>query len=172
MISTSKPGNKKNLWTPWRMEYILGNNPKSQGCIFDLAPNRPHAKEYLILRRDPRTVILLNRFPYANGHLLVAPSRHVADITDLTPEEESALAQRLRQAVTILRRHLQPDGINIGLNLGEVAGAGLASHLHYHIVPRWEGDHNFMTVMADIRTIPQHIDATFDELLTDFQDLS
>ena len=163
---------QKNLWTPWRLDYILGKVSRTPGCIFDQAPDAKQSKEHLILRRGPLTVILLNRFPYANGHLLVAPSRHVADLCDLTIEEEQQLSRRLRQAVTILRHHLRPDGINIGLNLGEVAGAGLADHLHYHIVPRWQGDHNFITVTSDIRTIPQHIDHTFDMLLDDFQKLN
>ncbi|MEN8140110.1 MAG: HIT domain-containing protein [Thermodesulfobacteriota bacterium] len=169
-MSSENPPSHKNLWTPWRMAYILGQAGKDD-CIFDLAPGEAHSKKNLILRRDELTVTLLNRFPYANGHLLVAPARHVADLAELSGEEEVMLARRQRQAVTILRRHLSPHGFNIGLNLGEVAGAGLASHLHYHIVPRWEGDHNFITVTSAIRTIPQHIEATFDTLLADFQEL-
>ncbi len=161
----------KNLWTPWRMKYILGQVDLAPGCIFDLAPEVTCSKEYLVLRRDEFSVILLNRFPYANGHLLVAPSRHVADLCDLTDEEDEILGKRLRQAVTILRQYLHPDGFNIGLNLGQVAGAGLADHLHYHIVPRWAGDHNFMTITSDIHTIPQHIDETYDMLVGDFQEI-
>jgi len=113
----------------------------------------------------------LNRFPYANGHLLLAPSRHVADVSDLLPEENTSLFSLIREAVTILRKHKKPDGFNIGLNLGKVAGAGHPDHLHFHIVPRWEGDHNFMTVLDEVRTIPEHIEATFDQLLPDFQEL-
>ena len=116
-------------------------------------------------------VVLLNRFPYANGHLLVAPRRHVADLVDLTEEENQHLMSMLAQSCTILRRHLTPDGINIGLNLGKVAGAGIVDHLHFHLVPRWQDDHNFMTVCAEIRTISQHIERTFDLLLDDFQAL-
>ena len=172
MNSSSASSRNRNLWTPWRMDYILSKTASFPGCIFDQAPDQPLSADHLILRRDALSVILLNRFPYANGHLLLAPSRHVADITELTDQEEQLLTKRLRQAVAILRRHLRPDGFNIGLNLGEVAGAGLADHLHYHIVPRWHGDHNFITVTADIRTIPQHIDHTFSQLLADFQELS
>ncbi len=160
-----------SLFAPWRMDYILGKEGRGPGCFMCEATDRPHDKEGLILFRDGQSVILLNRFPYANGHLLGAPKRHVADITDLSQGENAALIRKVEQGVVILRRHLKPDGINIGLNLGEVAGAGRADHLHYHIVPRWQGDHNFMTVMADIRSIPDHIDNTFDMLLADFQGL-
>lgn len=158
----------KNLWTPWRMDYILGKEGDDEGCIFDKARNRRHAKEHLILYRDPLTVVLMNRFPYANGHLLVAPARHVAELADLTPEENAALLGMISKSVAILETHCLPHGFNIGLNLGRAAGAGLAEHLHFHIVPRWEGDHSFITVLSEIRTIPEHIARTFDRLLPDF----
>ncbi|HSR36462.1 MAG TPA: HIT domain-containing protein [Desulfurivibrionaceae bacterium] len=161
----------KTLWAPWRMEYIAGTAGRDRGCIFCAAPDQPHAKTHLLLHRDQAATVFMNRFPYANGHLLVAPARHAADLTDLTPEEQAACLRLVTASVTILRRHLNPDGCNIGLNLGPVAGAGIAAHLHWHIVPRWEGDHNFMTVLAEVRTIPEHIDATFDRLLPDFQAL-
>jgi ATP adenylyltransferase len=160
-----------SLFAPWRMDYILGKEGREPSCFFCKEVDKPHDKNGLILFRDDQSVILLNRFPYANGHLLVAPTRHVADITDLSAEENAALIKKVEQGVVIIRHHLKPDGINIGLNLGEVAGAGQADHLHYHIVPRWQGDHNFMTVLADVRSIPDHIDNTFDMLLPDFQEL-
>lgn len=159
----------KTLWAPWRMEYIAGKSGRNEGCIFCAAPGQPHAKTDLLLLRDQTAAVFMNRFPYANGHLLVAPARHVADLNDLTPEEQAACLRLLTASVTILRRHLAPDGFNIGLNLGPVAGAGIAAHLHWHIVPRWEGDHNFMAVLAAVRTIPEHIEQTFDRLLPDFQ---
>ena len=161
----------KTLWTPWRMDYIEGRVGRAPGCIFCAAPDLPHSKDHLILYRSPMTVVLMNRFPYANGHLLVAPARHLADITELTEAENGALMRITQKSVTILRNHLTPHGFNIGLNQGEVAGAGIAAHLHWHIVPRWEGDHNFMTVLGEVRTIPEHIDNTFDRLLADFQPL-
>jgi ATP adenylyltransferase len=162
----------KNLWTPWRMAYITGREGREEDCIFDRTPDLTHDKGNLILCRDHSTVVLLNRFPYANGHLLVAPKRHVADIVDLTAEENGALMQTIQKSVTILRKHFTPDGFNIGLNIGEVAGAGLADHLHFHVIPRWDGDHNFMTVLAEVRTIPQHIEQTFDLLVPEFQKIS
>ena len=161
----------KNLWTPWRMAYIEEKSPQEKGCIFEAGTGKNSEKESLLLYRDSLTVVLLNRFPYANGHLLIAPSRHVSDICDLLPGENAALSEMTKEAVTILRKHKNPDGFNIGLNLGTVAGAGHPEHLHYHVVPRWEGDHNFMTVLAEVRTIPEHIENTFDQLLPDFQEL-
>ncbi len=158
----------KTLWTPWRMEHVLGNIPKIEGCIFEPPGTAIHDKHSLLLYRDRWTVVLLNRFPYANGHLLVAPTRHLADLTGLTLQEQGKLMQRVTQCCTILRDVLAPDGLNVGLNLGQTAGAGIADHLHFHIVPRWDGDHNFMTVCAEVRTIPQHIETTFDNLLPHF----
>jgi ATP adenylyltransferase len=161
----------KTLWTPWRMEHVTGRAEQPEGCLFEPPGESVSSLEYLLLHRDRLVVVLLNRFPYANGHLLVAPRRHVADITDLSPDENQALMTMLQHCCTILRRHLRPDGCNIGLNLGEVAGAGIADHLHFHVVPRWQGDHNFMTVTADIRTIPEHIEHTFARLEPDFRRL-
>ena len=153
------------------MKHVLGQAEKVTGCLFEPPGNTTCDFRSLLLYRDPLTVVLLNRFPYANGHLLIAPRRHVDDLTDLTLKENQAIMIMLQQSCTILRRHLQPDGFNIGLNVGTIAGAGITDHLHFHIVPRWQGDHNFMTVTADIRTIPEHISRTFELLEPDFQQL-
>jgi len=161
----------KNLWAPWRMTYTQENDPLSKECIFEAGTGKKHEKESLLLYRDALTVVLLNRFPYANGHLLLAPSRHLGDINDLLPEESGALFDMIRESVAILTKHKNPDGFNVGLNLGTAAGAGHPDHLHFHVVPRWNGDHNFMTVLAEVRTIPEHIENTFDQLLPDFQEL-
>jgi len=161
----------KTLWTPWRMEHVLGTAAKPGGCLFEPPGSKSFSPKHLLLYRDDHTVVMLNRFPYANGHLLAAPRRHVGDITELNDEENLALMRIIQRSCQILRRHLTPDGLNIGLNLGETAGAGIPGHLHFHLVPRWDGDHNFMTVTAAIRTIPQHIDNTFAQLLPDFQKL-
>ncbi len=161
----------KSLWAPWRMAYILGDEGSSEGCIFEAAGDHSFDKTNLVLMRTRQVVVLLNRFPYANGHLLVAPARHLAELAELSADENLALMATLGDCVAILTQHFSPAGFNIGLNLGETAGAGLADHLHFHIVPRWEGDHNFMTVLAEVRTIPQHLSATFDQLLPAFQQL-
>lgn len=153
------------------MRYIQEKSTSDKGCIFEVGVGKKYEKKNLLLYRDATVVVLLNRFPYANGHLLLAPGRHVSDIEAIFPEESAGLFAMIRQSVKILRKHIKPDGFNIGLNLGTVAGAGQPEHLHYHIVPRWKGDHNFMTVLAEIRTIPEHIENTFDQLLPDFQKL-
>jgi len=153
------------------MRYIQEKSTSDKGCIFEVGVGKKYEKKNLLLYRDATVVVLLNRFPYANGHLLLAPCRHVSDIEAILPEESAGLFAMIRQSVKILRKHIRPDGFNIGLNLGTVAGAGQPEHLHYHIVPRWKGDHNFMTVLAEIRTIPEHIENTFDQLLPDFQEL-
>ena len=161
----------KNLWTPWRMSYINDDKTIRGDCIFEAGRGKKYEKKSLLLYRDTLVVVLLNRFPYANGHLLVAPVRHVGDISDLLPDEATALFDMLRDSVAILRKQKTPDGFNIGINLGTVAGAGHPDHLHFHVVPRWEGDHNFMTVLAEVRTIPEHIENSFDLLLPEFQEL-
>ncbi|GAB4345271.1 MAG: HIT domain-containing protein [Desulfobulbaceae bacterium] len=161
----------KTLWTPWRMEHVTGRADRPEGCLFEPPGTAGNDKNSLLLFRDRLTVVLLNRFPYANGHLLVAPRRHVGGIGDLTPEEGQALMTMLRECCRILEEELHPDGFNIGLNLGRVAGAGIDDHLHFHVVPRWEDDHNFMTVLAEIRAIPEHIARTFERLLPAFENL-
>ena len=161
----------KTLWTPWRIEHVMGNLPTTDGCIFEPEGNSNVCKKALLLYRDRHSVVLLNRFPYANGHLLVAPVRHLSCITELTTAENCALMEMVKEATAILKNQLKPDGFNIGCNIGSTAGAGIANHLHVHIVPRWDGDHNFISVLAEIRTIPEHINTTFDRLLPDFLDL-
>lgn len=158
----------KTLWTPWRIDHVLGKTAKSEFCIFEPPGNTSFDKDCLLLYRDEKGVILLNRFPYANGHLLVAPVRHIGCLTELDDWENANLMYLVREATRIVQQHLTPDGFNIGCNLGSIAGAGIADHLHFHIVPRWDGDHNFITVVSEIRTIPEHIEATFDTLLPDF----
>ncbi len=159
----------KTLWTPWRMAHVDGSANRADDCIFEPPGEAASDKEHLLLYRDRLLVVLLNRFPYANGHLLAAPRRHVAEITDLTGDEQAALMALLGFCSKLLRQRFHAEGINIGLNIGACAGAGIPGHLHFHVVPRWPGDHNFMTVLADIRTIPQHIEQSFDLLLPDFQ---
>ncbi|MCL7486852.1 MAG: HIT domain-containing protein [Desulfobulbaceae bacterium] len=153
------------------MEHVTGQADRPDGCLFEPPGAEPFNRKLLLLYRDPRVLTLLNRFPYANGHLLVAPVRHIGEITELNEDENLALMEMLQHCCRILQNRLRPHGFNIGLNLGRVAGAGIDDHLHFHIVPRWEGDHNYMTVAADIRTIPQHLEHTFELLLDDFQAL-
>lgn len=153
------------------MEHVLGTAPHPSHCLFEPEGDQPHSRKLLLLYRDSGQLCLLNRYPYTNGHLLVAPVRHVACITDLEAKELRGLNEMVQQATKILKEELGPDGFNIGLNVGRVAGAGIDDHLHYHVVPRWQDDHNFMTVLAEIRAIPEHIERTYDRLLPHFQRL-
>jgi ATP adenylyltransferase len=147
------------LWTPHRMAYIKGEGKPSgpgedQGCPFDLAPKLSD-EDGLIVARGTLVYAVLNRYPYNSGHLLVCPYRHVADYTDLTAAETAEFAEFTKQAITALRQASGAQGFNIGMNLGSVAGAGIAAHLHQHVVPRWGGDTNFMPVVARTRVLPQ-----------------
>lgn len=146
------------------MEHVTATTPGYFGCLFEPPGDDIQNKELLLLFRDSFSVVLLNRFPYANGHLLVAPVQHVSCITELDDDENHALSTMVQKSAQIIKTHFNPDGLNIGMNIGSTAGAGIADHLHIHIVPRWNGDHNFMTVLGEIRTIPQHIEQTWDAL--------
>jgi ATP adenylyltransferase len=145
----------ERLWAPWRMEYF--ERPKNEGCIFCQTGSD---REQLVLWRTPLVRVMLNRYPYANGHLMVAPYAHVA-----TPDEASAEARRefwplVLAARRVLARAYEPDGFNLGTNLGRVAGAGVPGHFHFHLVPRWEGDTNFMSVVGQVRLVPEDLAAT------------
>lgn len=152
-----------NLWAPWRMDYILGED-KYEGCIFCPGNVEDFDRSRLILHVGEQTMVIMNRYPYNNAHLLVAPIRHVASPTELEPDELLDLWLTVNKSVECLTDLMGPEGFNIGLNLGAVAGAGVADHFHVHVVPRWGGDTNFMTVLGDIRSIPEHILETFDRL--------
>lgn len=147
------------------MSHVLGDEPQPDRCLFEPEGSEPYSKKDLLLYRDRGRLCLLNRFPYANGHLLVAPARHVGCITDLDPVELHSLMDLVQISAAIVKDTLNPDGLNIGLNIGRVAGAGIEDHIHFHIVPRWQDDHNFMTVIGDIRAIPEHIERTYDKLV-------
>lgn len=144
------------------MQYILG--PKSGACIFCSLPARETHREDLVLTVRESGFVCLNRYPFSASHLLVAPRRHVPDITDLSPEENTALFGLVREAAGILRKATGCEGMNIGLNLGISGGAGIAEHVHVHLVPRWAGDMNFMPVVADTRVMPQHLDDAWKRL--------
>ena len=164
----SEESGMKVLWAPWRMGYILAEN-KADGCIFCPGADRSADQERLILRVGPRTMVVMNRFPYNNGHLLVAPVKHVSSLERLNQDETLGLLLMVRKSIEILKQVMKPDGFNVGLNLGHVAGAGMENHMHFHIVPRWKGDTNFMTVIEDVRVIPEHIKATYAKLVPLFQ---
>jgi ATP adenylyltransferase len=157
----------QNLWAPWRIDYILGK--RETYCIFCPEGEGLSDEERLILRRDRLVMVMMNKYPYNNGHLLVAPWRHVSKFEKLTDEEMLDLSRWVQRGMVILRRVMRPDGFNVGLNQGVVAGAGIEDHLHFHIVPRWNGDTNFLPVLSDVRSIPEHLKATYFKLLPHFQ---
>ena len=151
----------ERLWAPWRLEYVQGTG--SSGCIFCLG-DASDDEARLVLHRGQHCFIIMNRFPYSNGHLMVAPLRHVADPGLLDAAEVAELHRLTTVSREILRDVCKAQGFNLGMNLGAVAGAGVTDHLHQHIVPRWAGDTNFMPVFADVRVIPQHLQATCQQL--------
>jgi len=157
----------RNVWAPWRMEYIVsvGGGEGEAGCFLCRYAAEPQADaaNHVVLR-TPRTLVLLNRFPYTNGHLMIAPLVHVADPAELGEDVLIELALRLRDAKRLLDQALSPQGYNIGMNLGRCAGAGLPEHLHWHVVPRWGGDTNYMSVVGDTRVIPQALEGTYAQL--------
>jgi ATP adenylyltransferase len=152
------------------MEYILSDQKRGE-CIFCPGDDRDRDEASLILFVGSLTMIMMNRFPYINGHLLVAPVRHVPDLESLTENEILDLLLMVRTSIGVLKRVLNPEGFNVGLNLGRVAGAGLEKHLHFHIVPRWNGDNNYMSVLGEVRVIPEHIAETYRKLLPHFRKL-
>lgn len=155
------------LWAPWRMKYILSAGGE-KGCVLCECAKGEDDRSHLVLYRSNHCYIVMNRFPYNNGHLMVVPYRHVADIESLSDEEICDLIFTVRLGVKALREALSPHGFNIGINLGRVAGAGIADHLHFHIVPRWEGDTNYITVVGKTKVIPEALESTYEKLLPHF----
>jgi ATP adenylyltransferase len=167
----------QQLWAPWRLGYILGEKTLDQPCnLRDLLGGADpecflcHAaptgddRSRLIVDRGVHTVTLLNRYPYNNGHLLVAPHRHLARLDELENDLQLEVSQTVARMVTVLEKALQPQGFNIGVNLGRAAGAGVPGHLHWHIVPRWVGDTNFMPVLGETKVISEHLHETYRKL--------
>jgi len=152
----------KRIWAPWRVEYIRSEKPKE--CILCQKPGERRDSENYILFRGELNFVILNLYPYNPGHLMVAPYRHVADLEPLTDGELLEHFKLVRKCTRTLTEEYNPEGFNIGMNLGRAAGAGIDDHVHTHIVPRWNGDTNFMTVVSDTRAIPHALAATYAEL--------
>jgi ATP adenylyltransferase len=151
------------LWAPWRMELIEKGEPK-QGCIFCELPRERDDRKNLILGRTPFTFAILNRFPYNNGHLMVVPRAHLADLGSLPREDHDELSEMLRVAIRLVGQAYGAHGHNVGMNIGRVAGAGISDHVHWHVVPRWNGDTNFMPVLGDTKVMIEHLSASWDRL--------
>lgn len=153
---------RRLLWTPWRGKYVGG--PKTEGCIFCDRPAASRDREFGILFRGRHNYGILNLYPYNNGHLMVVPYAHVASLADLPAEAQAELMALVQRSVETLKRAMNPEGFNIGMNLGRVAGAGIDQHLHMHVVPRWAGDTNFVPVLTGTRLIPEAPEATWQKL--------
>ena len=155
------------LWAPWRMTYIEKARPST--CLFCEAPSTENDEKDLLLYRGKSVSILMNLYPYTPGHLMIAPYRHLDDLSKLSPEEQAELIQEAARSTWALRQIMSPDGFNLGMNLRKVAGAGVQDHLHLHIVPRWSGDTNFMPVVGATKVIAQHLAATYQKLASLFR---
>lgn len=152
----------ERLWAPWRMSYIL--NSRQPGCFMCDLLQADRDAENMILKRGETGALLLNRYPYNNGHLMAATYRHVSDLAAMNPAERAEMTELAALACTLLRKTHRPDGFNIGINIGAASGAGLVDHVHMHIVPRWEGDTNFMAVLGGVKVIPQPLDELWHQL--------
>jgi ATP adenylyltransferase len=158
----------EHLYAPWRMEYI-GGTPKP-GCLFCRVREAGPAEDRrnLVVWRGERALVMLNKFPYNSGHLMVAPRAHVPSLEQLDDDDALALHRALALALKALRRELQPEGFNVGVNIGKVAGAGIPDHVHVHAVPRWNGDTNFMPVLAETKVVNEHLERTWEKLAAAF----
>ena len=158
----------KYLWSPWRLEYIL--RKKQKGCLFCKKTREKRDARNLILYRSRHAFVMMNRFPYNNGHLMVIPKRHCIDLNQLKDRESQDLFFLLKTSTQVLKKSLHPHGFNIGINLGAVGGAG-ENHVHFHIVPRWTGDTNFMPLLGETKIIPDYLENTYHKLHSAFEDL-
>jgi ATP adenylyltransferase len=154
----------ERLWAPWRITYIESARKGAGSCIFVDLPAETDDRRNLILHRGTTAFVMMNAFPYTNGHLMVAPYRHTANMDDLEDEEMLEIQRLVRDCIRWLSIAFNPDGFNIGLNLGRAAGAGIEDHLHWHIVPRWSGDTNFMPVVGEVRVLPQSLEDSYDAI--------
>jgi ATP adenylyltransferase len=155
----------ERIWAPWRLEYVKdASKDDEQGCIFCAKPAEGDDEANLIVHRGDRCFVILNRYPYTNGHLMIAPFEHVATVTDLDADTVAEMMALTQRAMTLLEERYSPHGYNVGFNQGRVAGAGFEHHIHMHVVPRWGGDTNFMPVLADTRVMPQMLEQTYEAL--------
>ncbi len=152
----------KQLWAPWRIKFIT--QPKSPECILCLKPQENRDRANLILYRAGHSFVMMNIYPYNNGHLMISPYEHISHLESIDDKILSDLMGTLKLSIKAVKLALSPEGMNIGLNLGKVAGAGIEDHVHFHLVPRWSGDTSFMAVIAEVRFIPEHLTATYDKL--------
>jgi ATP adenylyltransferase len=152
----------QQIWSPWRIDYVRA--PKPDGCVFCSAPQQGDTDENLILFRGEHAYVMMNRYPYTNGHLMVIPYAHLAMLTDVPGPAQIEMLQEINMCIEVLRETMRPHGFNVGLNLGASAGAGIQDHLHFHVVPRWSGDTNFMAVIGETNVIVEGLRECFGQL--------
>jgi len=158
-----------HIWAPWRIKYI--RSPKHNGCIFCDFPKENRDEERLILYRGKHAFVIMNNYPYNPGHVMIAPYRHVGEWEELTDEELLDIMKLSQLTIKALKRAMKPQGFNMGVNIGCVAGAGVKDHVHLHVVPRWNGDTNFMPVIADTKVIPESLEEAYEELKKALQEI-
>ena len=151
------------LWSPWRMNYIQSNKTDN-GCILCREANQPDSPKNLIVYRGKENFIILNRYPYTSGHLMIVPNKHCSSLVELKPETRCEMMELTTKALKVLQFLYHPQGFNIGMNIGEAGGAGITEHIHLHIVPRWNGDTNFMSSLADTRVLPESLEDTYHHI--------
>lgn len=151
------------IWAPWRLRYV-SNARKQDDCVFCLKPAEGNDREALVVHRGERCYVILNLYPYTSGHLMVAPFEHVGRLQDIEPEVTAEMMDLAQQAIRRMEDVYRPEGFNLGVNQGRVAGAGVEGHIHLHVVPRWAGDNNYMPVIADTRVMPQSLEESYDAL--------
>ncbi len=156
-----------HLWTPWRSTYMKEKKDKSV-CIFCHAVQSDNDRETLVVHRAQHCFVILNRYPYTSGHVMVAPYQHVSRLTAISEEASAEMMRLARVCETTLEECYRPDGLNLGMNLGEAAGAGIEQHIHLHVLPRWKGDANFMTTVGETRIIPEALDVTYERMARAF----
>jgi ATP adenylyltransferase len=152
------------LWSPWRYDYLASGGKKPDSCVFCISPDTTRDKERLVVFRGVHNFIILNLFPYTSGHVMVAPYEHLDSIVPAKPEQLGEMMQLAQRVIAALARLYRPDGFNVGMNLGSAAGAGIREHFHLHVVPRWVGDANFMSIVGETRVLPEELQTTFERL--------
>ncbi len=161
----------ERLYTPWRIEYVKNATKGKQHCIFCVKDEPESFPEKLILRVSTHSVVMCNRYPYTSGHLLISPREHIDDFSVLEKTVAWEIFGLIQESMRIIKKHYNPEGFNVGMNAGKAAGAGIEEHLHFHVLPRWRGDTNFMTSLNEVRVLPETVLQTYERLEPEFRDL-